>query len=132
MAWTKTSKNGYVILKESLAIADSAGANVVTVNSSDINEDLSNKKFIINVDITESCAGDGGLDADLYGSVDGTTYVQLDDAVVNDLDTTGTNSQSGLADTTTIYAPIYRVTLLTDGTDTQDAAAALVTVAFKE
>jgi len=132
MAWTEKSVNGYVVLTEALAIADSAGANVVTVNSSTINHDLSDKKFIILVDITEASAGNGGLDADLYGSADDATWAQLDDAVVNALDTTGTNSQAGVADTTSAYAPYYRVTLLTDGTDTQDAAAALVTVAFKE
>lgn len=131
MAWTESTLNGYTVLEESVAIADSAGANVVTVNSSDINHDLSNQKFVVSVEITEASAGDGGLDADVYGSLDGSDYVQLDDAVINDLDTTGTNSSAGLADLTSIYAPIYRITLLTDGTDTQDAAAATIRVAFK-
>ena len=63
MAWTSKSVNGYKVATETgIAVADSAGANVVTSYSSVINDDLSNKKFVIYLEVTEVSAGDGAYD----------------------------------------------------------------------
>ena len=132
MAFTAKSANGYKVATETgIAIADSAGANVVTSYSSTINDDLSNKKFVVYLEVTEASAGDGALDVTVQGSHDGTTFVDLDASVIDDVDPTGLNKESGLADLTSIYAPYYRLKIFTDGTDTEDAAAVTVAYAFK-
>ena len=51
--------------------------------------------------------------------------------VIDDVDPTGLNKKSGLADLTSIYAPYYKLEIQTDGTDTVDAAAVKVSYAFK-
>lgn len=132
MAWTAVSANGYKVATETgIAIADSAGANVVTAYSSVINDDLSNKKFVVYLEVTEASAGDGAYDVSVLGSHDGTTFVVLDADVIDDVDPTGLNKKSGLADLTNIYAPYYKLEIQTDGTDTVDAAAVKVSYAFK-
>lgn len=132
MSISKTSENGYVVLSEAIAIADSAGANVVTAYSSVISEDLSNRKMIAYLEVTEVSAGDGALDLSIQGSHDGVTFVDIDVSVIDDVDPTGLNKESGLADLTSIYAPYYRIKVFTDGTDTVDASAILVKLAFKD
>ena len=132
MAWTSKSVNGYKVATETgIAVADSAGANVVTSYSSVINDDLSNKKFVIYLEVTEASAGDGAYDVSVLGSHDGTTFVVLDADVIDDVDPTGLNKKSGLADLTSIYAPYYKLEIQTDGTDTVDAAAVKVSYSFK-
>ena len=132
MAWTQKFANGYKVATEtSIAIADSAGANVVHGYTSTINDDLSNKKFIVYLEVTEVCAGDGALDVSVQGSHDGTTWVEIDTDVIDDVDPTGLNKESGLVDLTDIYAPYYRFDVHTDGTDILDAAAVKVSYAFK-
>jgi hypothetical protein len=133
MAYTKESVNAYVVFSEALTLPDSAGANVVTVKSSVIEDGVDaaicGKKFPIMLLFTEASAGNGGWDVDVEVSHDGTNYVQADDAVIDALDSTGLNGQVGLADLTNIYAPYVRFSVLSDGTDTQDAAAATLYVA---
>ena len=131
MAITKGSENGYVTLTEAFTVADSAGANVVTVNGSTISEDLSNSKFTVQCTVTEASAGDGAYDLKIQGSPDGTNWVDLDASLSMDVDPTGLNSDTGLADLTNVYCPYYRIVLFTDGTDTQDAAAASVVAAIR-
>ena len=132
MAFTSKSVNGYKVATETgIALADSAGANVVHAYTSTINDDLANKKFVVYLEVTEACAGDGALDVTLQGSHDGTTWVDLDVDVIDDVTPTGLNKESGLADLTSIYAPYYRFDIHSDGTDTQDAAELTLSYAFK-
>ena len=132
MAFTDVSANGYkVAVEAAIAIADSAGANVVNSYSSTISDNLSNKKFVVMVEVTEVCAGDGAIDLAIQGSLDGSVWVDLDASLSMDVDPTGTNSGAGLADLTSIYAPYYRIKIFTDGTDILDAAAVTVSYAFK-
>jgi hypothetical protein len=129
---TVKALNDYKVLVYSgLALPDSAGANVTSVSTSAINEDLSNKKFIVQVEITEVCAGDGGLDIAIQGSFDGDNWVDLDASVGLDVDTTGLNTGIAVADLSNLYAPMYRLKAYTDGTDTQDAAALTLSLAYK-
>ena len=132
MAWTENSVNAYVVFNEAVAIADSAGANVVTVKSSNIEDGkdaaICGKKFPIYIIMTEVSAGNGGIDVDVEISHNGVDYVQADDAVINALDSTGTNAQTGLVDLTDIFAPYVRFSILTDGTDILDACAAMLYV----
>jgi len=124
MSFVKKTINDYTVATESgLAMADSAGANVVHAYSSTINEDLSNKKFAVQVEVTEVSGGDGAWDVTLQGSLDGTAWVDLDVDLIDDIDPTGLNTGAGLADTTSMYTPYYRFDVHTDGTDTLDAAA---------
>ena len=132
MSITKASANGYITLTEALAIADSAGANVVTVNGSTIDVDLSGKKFTVSLTMTEASAGDGALDVKIQASPDNVNWVDVDASLSMDVDTTGLNADAGLADLTNVYAPYYRAVVFTDGTDTQDASAASLVIAIKE
>ena len=72
MAWTKESKNGYIILSESgLVLADNAGTNaeVVTVTSA-LPDGLNweNTKFPITVDMTTAAGAAVVVDAILQTS----------------------------------------------------------------
>jgi hypothetical protein len=132
MAWTKTSVKDFLVLTESeLALADSAGANEVTVNTSEIGQhlDINNMKGIVYVEVTEACAGDGALDCRIQASLDGTTYVNVLTTVSMDIDTTSTNKAAAKFDLSDYYAPYWRIQVFTDGTDTQDAAEIKVMVA---
>ncbi len=122
MAWTTTSVRGYVTGFESLTLADSAGANVTTANSTTLGarEDLSNQIFTVYLTVTETCAGDGGLEVALQASPDGTNWATIDTTSSMDLDTTGTNSATEDLVATNVWAPYWRLQVLSDGTDTQD------------
>lgn len=133
MPWTEKTVNDYVVATETgIAVADSAGANAVTSYSSVINHDLSNKKFVVTVEVTNVSAGDGAYLVSLVGSTDNSNWVALDSSVIADIDPTGLNTGVGLADLTSVYAPYYKVKIVTDGTDTQDAAEVTVSYAFKK
>lgn len=123
------SANGYLVHSEVLAIADSAGANIVAATSSTINTDLSNKKVIVQLEILEVCAGDGALDVAIQGSLDGLNWVDLDASTVADVDPTGLNTGIAVADLTSLYAPYYRLRVFSDGTDTADACSVKVSIA---
>ena len=131
MAYSNKSVNKYAYREEDIVIPDSAGANVVTVNGSTISDDLSNKKFLVEVEVTEVSAGDGALDVKIEASLDGTTFVSVDASLSMDVDNTGLNKAAGIADLTNIYAPYYRIVVFTDGTDILDAGTATVKYAFK-
>lgn len=131
MAWTETSANDYVVGEESLTVSDSEGANVTTANSSTINNDLSNSKFLVYLEVTEACAGDGAFDIKVQGSHDESSWTDLDATVGMDVDPTGTNSASAVADLSDYYAPYYRLQVFSDGTDTQDDATVKVAYAAK-
>jgi len=131
MALIKKTVNGYATRTEAaLALADSAGSNETSVSMTLTDDDLSNKKFLVYVEVTEACAGDGAIDCRIEGSIDGVTFVTLDASIGMDVDPTGTNSAVAIADLTDFYCPIYRITAFTDGTDTQDAAALTMAYAF--
>ena len=123
---------GYARYSEALTIADSAGANAVTVNGTTLPVDVSNTKFIVTVTVTETSAGDGAYDVKLQASADGTNWADVDTSLAMDVDPTGTNTDTGIADASGTYAPYWRLVLFTDGTDTQDAAAATMTFAVRE
>lgn len=133
MAWTTTSVRGYFSGTESITIADSAGANVVTANSTALSEreDLSNQAFTVYLTVTETSAGDGGLEVALQASPDGTNWVTIDTTTSMDLDTTGTNSAAEDLVATNVWAPYWRFQVITDGTDTQDACTVTLGYAAK-
>lgn len=131
MAWTESSANDYVIGEESLTVADSEGATVTTASSSTINNDLSNSKFLVYLEVTEASAGNGSLDIKVQGSHDDTTWTDLDATVGLSVDSTGTNKASAVADLSDYYAPYYRLQVFSDGTDTQDDATVKVAYAAK-
>lgn len=135
MAWNKATvqKDGgvkYVVAREALTVADSAGANVVTQGSTEITEDIGGRKIPVYIEVTEACAGDGGADVAVQVSFDSVTWTTAT-TVSLDLDTTDTNKSSGLADLSSIYAPYYRLAVVTDGTDTQDDCSVIVGYAVK-
>ena len=117
-------------LETAIAIADSAGANVVTSYTGEIGQyfDLSNKKGVVYVEVTDdSATGDGALDCAIQGSHDGVTYVDIA-AVTMDIDNSGKNKQAATFDCSDYYLPYWRVKLFTDGTDTGAAGAVSVAV----
>ncbi len=131
--WNETSGNEYVIMEETgIAIADSAGANVVDSYSSTIHAPLENKKTVVYLEVTEVSAGDGAIDVSVEGSHDETTWVEIDTDIIDDVDPTGLNKKSGLLDLTNIYAPFYRLHIHTDGTDTVDASEVKVAFAYND
>jgi len=132
MAFTDTSVNGYAFREEAgIVIADSEGANVVNSYSSTITDDLSNKKFLVYLEVTATSAGDGAYDIAIQGSLDGTTFVDLDASVGMNVDPTGLNKAAAIADLSDFYSPYYRMRIFSDGTDILDAGAVTVQYAFK-
>jgi hypothetical protein len=130
MAWTESTINKkYLKGVESVLLPDSAGANPTYANSSTIDHDLGNKKFIIVVTVTETCAGDGGADIKVQGSLDNSNWVDFDASLGVDLDTTGANTVVGVADLSLFFAPYYRIQVFTDGTDTVDDATVSISYA---
>ena len=148
MAWTKTSKNGYIILSESaLVLADNAGttAEVVTVTS--VLPDGMNwedTKFPVTVDMTTASGAAVVCDASLQTSTTGETsddvmgassatpsWVDSVDLNINVGSATTTN-YSIECDATDVWAPYARIALLTAATDLTDAAGrCTISVAFK-
>ena len=112
MAWTKTTEGKSIMLKETVTIADSGGANATYIPTSIIPNDLldwEDKKFAVTLKVTETSNTDGDVDA----------YVQTSAASVASLE----------ADCTDIYGPYMRVWLFTDGADIQDACSVEVSIA---
>ena len=131
MAFTNTSLNKYAFREETgIVIADSVGANVVNSYSSTITDDLSNKKFLVYLEVTAVSAANGDLDIAVQGSLDGTTFVDLDASVGLSVNNTSTNKAAAIADLSNFYAPYYRFRIFTDGTDILDAGAVTVQYAF--
>ena len=129
MAIVESSLNNgkYLVLTETgQVLPDSEGANVETVNGSSTSHDLGDRKFLIQVTMTEACAGDGALDAKVQGSLDGTNWVDLDATIGMDVDTTGLNTAVGIADLTNFFAPYYRIVVFSDGTDLVDAGVLML------
>jgi len=126
-----TGGKKYVVKSEVITMPDSAGANIVTQYTTAIDEDISNKKFVILAKVVEACAGNGGLKIAVQASLDGITYVDVDATVDITLDTTGLNSAAGVGITTNYEAPYYRLKLYTDGTDTQDSCQIQVSYAVR-
>lgn len=133
MAWTiLDTANDYKIAEESLTVPDSAGANVTTAESATINDDLSNKKFVVFLEVTETSAGDGAFDIKIQGSHDESTWTDLDATVGLDIDPTGTNKGAAVADlSSNTQAPYYRIQVFSDGTDILDSATVTVAYAVK-
>ena len=148
MAWTKTSKNGYIILSESaLVLADNAGttAEVVTVTSV-LPDGLNweDTKFPVTVDMTTASGAAVVCDATLQTSTTGETsddvmgassatpsWVDSVDLNINVGSATTTN-YSIECDATDVWAPYARIALLTAATDLTDAAGrCTISVAFK-
>lgn len=132
MAQTKSTVNGYLKIVETFTVADSAGANVVTVNLTALQDVVDGKlcgnKFPIHVEVTEASGGDGAWDAKVQVSPDGTNYADADASTISDLDPTGLNSAQALCDLTNVYAPYVRIVIFTDGTDTLDDASGSCTI----
>jgi hypothetical protein len=148
MAWTKTSKNGYIILSESALVLDdneSASAEVVTVTS--VFPDGMNwedTKFPVTVDMTTASGAAVVCDATLQTSTTGETsddvmgassatpsWVDSVDLNINVGSATTTN-YSIECDATDVWAPYARIALDTAATDLTDGAGrCTISVAFK-
>jgi hypothetical protein len=148
MAWTKTSKNGYIILSESGLVLDdneSASAEVVTVTS--VFPDGMNwedTKFPITVDMTTASGAAVVCDATLQTSTTGVTsddVMGASSATPSWVDSVDLNMNVGSAtttnysiecDATDVHAPYARIALDTAATDLTDGAGrCTISVAFK-
>ena len=148
MAWTKTSKNGYIILSESALVLDdneSASAEVVTVTSAfPDGMNWEDTKFPVTVDMTTASGAAVVCDATLQTSTTGETsddvmgassatpsWVDSVDLNINVGSATTTN-YSIECDATDVWAPYARIALDTAATDLTDGAGrCTISVAFK-
>ena len=147
MAWTKTSKGKDVLFEETVTVADSGGANVTGAFTSAIPNDIANwenKKISVRLEVTETSATDGDIDAYIQTSVNGLTtgdvltpgsiaHPNWANASANldyTLDTSAASISTLVADLTDIYAPFMRVHVYTDGADIQDACSVKVSIAI--
>ena len=148
MAWTKTSKNGYIILSESALVLDdneSASAEVVTVTSAfPDGMNWEDTKFPVTVDMTTAAGAAVVCDASLQTSTTGETsddvmgassatpsWVDSVDLNINVGSATTTN-YSIECDATDVWAPYARIALDTAATDLTDGAGrCTISVAFK-
>lgn len=128
MAWvTGIDVAGYTVVSEEITIADSAGANVVNTNTSTVPGDLSNRKVTYEVNITDESAADGDLSVSAQWSFDGSNW-HTQVAGSTTVDTSATGLTAGTIDLTDIYAPYWRLTTATDGTDIQDSVTATISI----
>ena len=147
MAWTKKSEGKDVLFEETVTVADSGGANATGAFTSAIPNDVAdwqNKKVSIRLEVTETSATDGDIDAYVQTSVNGLTtgdvltpgsiaHPNWANASANldyTLDTSAASISTLLADLTDIYAPYMRVHVYTDGADIQDACSVKVSIAI--
>ena len=147
MAWTKTTKGKDILFEETVTVADSGGANATYGLTSAIPNDIAdfeNKKITVRLEVTETSATDGDIDAYIQTSVNGETsrdvvtpgsgaWPDWVDASANldfTLDTSAASVSSLVADLTDIYAPFMRVRLYTDGADIEDACSVKVSIAL--
>ena len=147
MAWTKTSKGKDVLFEETVTVADSGGANATGAFTSAIPNDIANwenKKISVRLEVTETSATDGDIDAYIQTSVNGLTtgdvltpgsiaHPNWANASANldyTLDTSAASISTLVADLTDIYAPFMRVHVYTDGADIQDACSVKVSIAI--
>jgi hypothetical protein len=134
MSWTDSTVgtfDDFMKASESLTLPDSEGAVETSVGSSTIGHDLSNKKFLVTLEVTEACAGNGSLDVKLQASYDESTWEDLDASLGLAVDSTGLNSDTAWCDTTLYQAAYYRFVVFSDGTDTQDDATVTLTYSAK-
>tara|TARA_R100000742_G_C4202010_1_gene30834 strand:- start:62 stop:562 length:501 start_codon:yes stop_codon:yes gene_type:complete len=147
MAWTKTSKGKDVLFEETVTVADSGGANATGAFTSAIPNDIANwenKKISVRLEVTETSATDGDIDAYIQTSVNGLTtgdvltpgsiaHPNWANASANldyTLDTSAASISTLVADLTDIYAPFMRVYVYTDGADIGDACSVKVSIAI--
>lgn len=147
MAWTKTTEGNSLLFEETLTVADSGGANVTGAFSSVIANDIAeweNKKISVRLEVTETSATDGDIDAYIQTSVNGLTsgdvltpgsiaHPNWANASANldyTLDTSAASISTLVADLTNIYAPYMRVHVYTDGADIGDACSVKVSIAI--
>ena len=147
MSWTKTSKGKDGLFEETVTVADSGGANVTGAFTSAIPNDIANwenKKISVRLEVTETSATDGDIDAYIQTSVNGLTtgdvltpgsiaHPNWANASANldyTLDTSAASISTLVADLTDIYAPFMRVHVYTDGADIQDACSVKVSIAI--
>ena len=147
MAWTKKSEGKDVLFEETVTVADSGGANATGAFTSAIPNDVAdwqNKKVSIRLEVTETSATDGDIDAYVQTSVNGLTtgdvltpgsiaHPNWANASANldyTLDTSAASISTLLADLSDIYAPYMRVHVYTDGADIQDACSVKVSIAI--
>jgi len=145
MAWTKTTEGNSILLKETVTIADSGGANATYIPTSIIPNDLldwEDKKFAVTLKVTETSATDGDVDAYVQTSANGLTTGDvvtpgsgahpnwINSVTLNyTIDTSAASVASLEADCTDIYGPFMRVWLFTDGADIEDACSIEVSIA---
>ena len=145
MAWTKTTEGKSVLLKETVTIADSGGANATYIPTSIIPNNLidwEDKKFSVTLKVTETSNTDGDVDAYVQTSANGLTTGDvvtpgsgvhpnwINSVTLNyTIDTSAASVASLEADCTDIYGPYMRLWLFTDGADIEDACSIEVSIA---
>ena len=147
MAWTKTTEGKDLLFEETVTVADSGGANATGAFTSAIPNDVAdwqNKKISIRLEVTETSATDGDIDAYVQTSANGLTtgdvltpgsiaHPNWANASANldyTLDTSAASISTLVADLTDIYAPYMRVHVYTDGADIGDACSVKVSIAI--
>ena len=147
MAWTKTTEGKDLLFEETVTVADSGGANATGAFTSAIPNDVAdwqNKKISVRLEVTETSATDGDIDAYVQTSVNGLTtgdvltpgsiaHPNWANASANldyTLDTSAASISTLVADLTDIYAPYMRVHVYTDGADIGDACSVKVSIAI--
>ena len=145
MAWTKSTEGKSIMLKETVTIADSGGANATYIPTSVIPNDVldwEDKKFAVTLKVTETSATDGDVDAYVKTSPSGLTTGDvvtpgsgahpnwINSVTLNyTIDTSAASVASLEADCTDIYGPYMRIWLFTDGADIEDSCSIEVSIA---
>ena len=146
MALDYNSVGGYLSVFETLNIPDSVGANALTINGSTITAsvarsagegkvppaDIGGQKIMMMLGTIVVTGGlDAAVEAKIFGSGDGTNFVELATTAF-DHDNKQLVTSVAVMDLTTFGFPYYRVQLTTDAVDTVDAAGYIkYTVTFK-
>ena len=108
-----------------------AGSTVVSGSGSTLplTMDLNGRKILVQMTVSESCAGDGAVDIAVDASIDEANWYEVVASASLDLDTTGLNTVVGSVDLTLWAAPYWRIRIFTDGTDLVDPCSVVVSVA---
>lgn len=136
MAWTnKTVNDSYrmaVYTESDLTLPGDQGATEVSAETEKLTTPLPiNDKFLVEVDVTETSAGNGGVDMHVQASFDGDSWFSATTTSSQSIDTTTSGKTQFWVNLDGKDAPFYRLRFFTDGTDLQDSATFDAKVAFR-
>jgi hypothetical protein len=110
MAWTKSSKNGYMYAETSAVIASSTNEQ----SSDTITDELGGKKIICGINVS-TAADNVAPDFEVWGSPDGTNWVALKENVSADLTPDVTGVKIFYVDMTSEAAAYYKLVVNVGG-----------------